>query len=74
MPKTYNLRLNSVDKISGTNNDATFNVNLSQLLPKEVEYWNVQMYFKSNAGYYLDFVDGTNGDIEVCAKNAYIIM
>jgi hypothetical protein len=57
MPKTYTLRLNSTERISGNINNATYNINLSNLLPKEVEYWKVQMYLTTNIGWYIDVIN-----------------
>ena len=35
--KTYTLFLSSTDKVSGTNNSATFNVNWDAFLPREFD-------------------------------------
>lgn len=57
MPKTYNVKLNSTNRLSGNRNNATYNVNLSLLLPDDVEYWKCQMYFQSTQGIYEDTFD-----------------
>lgn len=74
MPKTYTIRLNSNDKLSGTNNNATYNINLSNILPNDVEYWKVQMYLSTATGYYLDSIDtAVTGFITDFGK-AYVLM
>lgn len=59
-PKTYTLSIHSSDRLDVANtkaNNATFDLRLSQLLPRDVEYWNVQMYFRGDAGYYTNLID-----------------
>lgn len=74
MPKTYNVRLNSIDRISGDNNNATYAVNLSNILPADVEYWNVRMYFTCNTSYYLDLIDDADGSIELDKAKAFVLL
>jgi hypothetical protein len=50
----YVLYLNSVDKISGTNNNATYNVNWSAFLPYGVQQYKINFNFLSNGGQYKD--------------------
>lgn len=74
MPKTYTIRLSSINKLSGNNNNATYALNLSNLLPPEVEYWKVQMYFTCNTSYYLDAIDSAFGTVTRDLEKAYILM
>jgi len=53
--KTYNLYLSSTDRISGTHNNPTFNVNWDTFLPKN-KYFSVNFSFVSAAGQYADCV------------------
>ena len=53
--KTYNLYLSSTDRISGTHNNPTFNVNWDTFLPKN-KYFSVNFSFVSAAGVYADCV------------------
>ena len=53
--KTYNLYLSSNDKISGTHNNPTFNVNWDTFLPRN-KYFSVNFSFVSCAGQYADCV------------------
>jgi len=53
--KTYNLYLSSNDKISGTHNNPTFNVNWDAFLPRN-KYFSVNFSFVSCAGQYSDCV------------------
>ena len=61
--KVYNIRLVSTDRLDSAtslHNNATYNLNLSLLLPREVEYWNVQLYFRTDDGYYTGQVAADN--------------
>jgi len=53
--KTYNLYLQSTDRISGTNNNPTFYVNWDAFLPRN-KYFSVNFSFVSAAGVYADCV------------------
>jgi hypothetical protein len=52
--KSYTLFLSSSDKISGTNNNATFNVNWFSFLPREYDTYKVGFSFQSGGGKYTD--------------------
>ena len=56
--KTYNLYLSSNDKISGTHNNPTFNVNWDTFLPRN-KYFSVNFSFVSCAGQYADCLIGS---------------
>ena len=51
--KSYVVVLNSVDKTSGTNNQASFNVDFS-FLPKNYQYFKMNYSFQSAGGVYKD--------------------
>ena len=51
---SYTLFLNSSDKVSGTNNNANFDVNWDAFLPRDIEYFKVVYSFQTSGGYYRD--------------------
>jgi len=51
---TYSLVINSNDKISGTNNNATFQINWKDFLPDTHDRYKVAFTFQSTGGYYTD--------------------
>ena len=51
---SYNLVINSGDKISGTNNNATFQVNWDDFLPRKYNVFKVIFSFQTTGGYYKD--------------------
>ena len=52
--KSYTLFISSADKISGTNNQATFNINWDDFLPKEYDTYKMTFSFQTGGGYYAD--------------------
>ena len=50
---TYSLVINSVDRISGTHNNATYSVNFQEFLPPCQNY-KLAFSFQSSGGYYSD--------------------
>lgn len=52
--KSYTLFLSSSDKVSGTNNNATFNVNWDSFLPREFDTYKVSFSYQSGGGNYKD--------------------
>ena len=52
----YNIYINSNDKISGKNNNATFQINWDDILPRNYKYFNVTFSFQTASGYYKDDV------------------
>ena len=52
--KTYTLSLSSRDKISGTNNNATFNINWDTFLPRKYDTYKVIFNFQTIQGVYMD--------------------
>ena len=51
---SYTLFLNSSDKVSGTNNNANYDVNWNDFLPRDIEYFKVVYSFQTSGGYYRD--------------------
>ena len=52
---SYTLFLNSADKISGTtNNNASYDVNWDDFLPRDIDYYKVVYSFQTAGGYYRD--------------------
>jgi hypothetical protein len=60
---SYTLYLNSVDRISGTNNNATFNINWEALLPHDNKLYKIIFTFQSIGGYYKDFATYGGGPL-----------
>jgi len=54
--KSYTLFLNSADKISGTNNNAVFQVNWDDFLPRNYSNYKSIFTFQTTGGYYIDYV------------------
>lgn len=52
--KSYTLFLSSNDKISGNNNNATFNVNWDDFLPRDISTYKMTFSFQSGGGNYKD--------------------
>ena len=52
--KSYTLFLSSSDKISGSNNNATFNINWDSFLPREFDTYKVSFSYQSGGGNYKD--------------------
>lgn len=51
---SYTLFLNSTDKINGTNNNANYQVNWDDFLPREIENYKVVYSFQTAGGFYRD--------------------
>jgi hypothetical protein len=51
---TYNLVLNSTNKISGSNNNATYQVNFQDFLPQNFDKFKVVFSAQTAGGYYKD--------------------
>ena len=52
--KNYTLFMTSQDKVSGTNNNAMFNVNWESFLPRDYDTYQLSFSFNATAGYYKD--------------------
>ena len=46
--------LNSNDKVSGSNNNATYKINWDDFLPRDVDFYKVVFSFQTSGGYYRD--------------------
>ena len=57
--KNYTLFMTSQDKVSGTNNNAVFNVNWESFLPRDFDTYQLDFSFHVNAGYYKDTLNTT---------------
>lgn len=56
---SYILYMSSEDKIDGSNNSATFNIDWENFLPAKYREYKVDLSLKTNAGYYLDVSGAT---------------
>ena len=65
---SYTLVINSSDKVSGTNNNATYYVPWENVLPTEFDKYRVNMTFQTNGGYYKDGVYSSTTYIFSTAK------
>jgi len=52
--KSYTLFLSSSDKISGSNNNATFNINWDSFLPRDFDTYKLGFSFQTGGGNYKD--------------------
>jgi len=52
--KSYTVFLNSTDKISGSNNNANYQINWDDFLPRDVDFYKVVFSFQTSGGYYRD--------------------
>ena len=50
---SYTLFLNSSDKVSGTNNNANYDVNWDDFLPRDINNYKVVFSFQTAGGYYI---------------------
>ena len=59
----YTFVINSRDKISGTNNNGTFNINFN-ILPREYKYYQVKFSMITDSAFYTDTYD-TTGNVNI---------
>jgi len=52
--KSYTVFLNSTDKVSGSNNNANYQINWDDFLPRDVDFYKVVFSFQTSGGYYRD--------------------
>ena len=52
--KSYTVFLNSTDKVSGNNNNATYQINWDDFLPRDVDFYKLVFSFQTSGGYYRD--------------------
>jgi hypothetical protein len=68
----YTFVINSRDKISGDNNNATFNINFN-ILPREYKYYQVSFSMITDSAFYVDTYDTTgNVDITYAPQTAFV--
>jgi len=58
---SYTLYLSSEDRVSGDNNNATFNINWASFLPNEYDKFKIRYSFLTSAGSYCDSVNSQFG-------------
>jgi hypothetical protein len=51
---SYTLHLSSADKISGTNNNAIFNIKWASFLPRDIDQYKINYSFITTGGFYMD--------------------
>jgi hypothetical protein len=61
--QAYTFVINSRDKISGTNNNAIFNINFN-ILPREFRYYQVKFSMVTDSAFYVDTYD-TTGNVNM---------
>lgn len=52
--QTYTLYINSADKVSGSNNNGSYNVNWASFLPTDFQFYKVLFSFQTAGGNYKD--------------------
>jgi hypothetical protein len=56
---SYTLYLSSLNKISGSANNADFNINWDTFLPRKWDYYKVRFTFLSKGGYFFDSISNS---------------
>ena len=59
----YTVYLNSNDRISGTHNNATYQVNWDDFLPRNYQFYKVIFSMNTVGGYYVDFMNNTGSSV-----------
>ena len=67
--KNYTLFLSSNDKISGTNNNANFDINFDDFLPRNYDQYKMAFSFQSGGGQYKDITTTTAYNITSVSNN-----
>jgi hypothetical protein len=67
---TFTFVINSNERISGNNNNGTYNVNF-RILPKDVKYFRVTFSFYTKTSFYRDVISAGNNVTYTCG-NGYI--
>ena len=67
---SYTLYLSSNDKVSGTNNNATFNVNWDSFLTRDYDQFKVCYSFLTAGGYYKDTANSNFNNCKIVADFA----
>jgi hypothetical protein len=58
---TYSLVINSNDRISGTHNNASYQVNWKDFLPDDYQSYKIAFSFQSGGGFYADGIYSNSG-------------
>jgi hypothetical protein len=66
----YTFVIRSQDKISGTNNNSSYNINF-RILPDEIKYYNIHYTFYTTPAFYYDHID-TGPSINNLCGNGWI--
>jgi hypothetical protein len=66
---TYSLIINSTNRVSGTNNNATFDIHWDDFLPKEYNMYKVAFNFQAVGG---NYKDGTYSTVPIVFSSASI--
>jgi hypothetical protein len=67
---TYTFVINSTERLSGTANNGTYNVNF-RILPRDIKYFRVTFSFYTKSSYYRDVIAANNTITYTCG-NGYI--
>lgn len=67
--KTYSVVINSADKLTGSNNNGTYQINWDDFLPREYQQYKLCFSFQTAAGQYKD---GTYTAIQHYFSSLYI--
>jgi len=71
--KSYTYVFNSGDRMSGTNiNNATYNANLTGLLPAEHQFYKLSFHMITDSAFYTDSYDVATGAIIYAPQTAFI--
>lgn len=71
--KSYTYVFNSADRMVGTNiNNATYNAQLSTLLPAEHQYYKLSFFLITDPAFYTDTFDAGTNDIIYAPQTAYV--
>lgn len=69
---SYTFVIKSSDRISGTNNSATYNILFSRL-PREYKYYSVSFTFATDPAFFVDTYDTTGGiEVYYSSENGHI--
>jgi hypothetical protein len=61
--RNYSLYLSSNDRISGTHNNATYQINWDDFLPREYQFYKVIFSMQTTGRYYIDYMNNSGSAI-----------
>lgn len=70
--QVYSFLLNSRDKISGTNNNAVYNLMFS-ILPREYKYYKVGFSFYTDPAIFVDTINADNINVDYSSESGRIL-